>query len=86
MLLYFLKCKEKINSKNSRVVKTKNKKIMFLSICGVCGSIKSIFIKEQEASGLFHCFKMLKYTLPRTVYNWLKWQIKISVALIIGFT
>ena len=83
MLLYFLKCKEKINSKNSRVVKTKNKKIMFLSICGVCGSIKA---KEQEASGLFHCFKMLKYTLPRTVYNWLIWQIKIIVALIIGFT
>ena len=32
--------------------KTKNGRIMLLSKCIVCDSIKSKFIKEQEASGL----------------------------------
>ena len=39
-------------SKNPKVVKTKNGRIMVSSKCLVCNSKKSIFIKEQEASGL----------------------------------
>ena len=39
-------------SKNPKVVRTRNEKIMLLSKCEVCVSKKSKFIKEQEASGL----------------------------------
>ena len=37
-------------SKNSKVVKTKNGRVMLLSVCAVCGSKKSNFIKEEEAN------------------------------------
>ena len=39
-------------SNNSRVAKTKKKKPVYLSKCGVCGSKKLRFIKKQEACGL----------------------------------
>ena len=39
-------------SKNSKVVKAKNGRIMLLSKCAVCDSKISKFIKEQETSGL----------------------------------
>ena len=42
MLSYCLKCRKNTESKNTKVVKTKNGRIMLLSKCG----------KEQEASGL----------------------------------
>ena len=52
MLSYCLKCREKIDSKNLKVVKTKIGRIMIISNCVVCNSTKSRFIKEQEASRL----------------------------------
>ena len=51
MLSYYLKCRKNIESKNPKVVRTKNVRMM-LSNCVVCNSKKSKFIKEQEASGL----------------------------------
>ena len=39
-------------SKNPKVARTKNGRIMLLSKCAMCDSKKSKFIKEQEASGL----------------------------------
>ena len=52
MLSYCLKCKKNTESKNPKVVKTKNGRIMLLSKYTVFDSKKSKFIKEQEASGL----------------------------------
>ena len=52
MLSYSLKCRKGTESKNPKVVKTKNGRIMLLSKCAVCDSKKSKFIKEQEARGL----------------------------------
>ena len=52
MLLYCLKYRKNTESKNPKVVKTKNGRIMLLSKCEVCDSKKSKFVKEQEASGL----------------------------------
>ena len=52
MLSYCLKCRKNTESKNPKVVKTKNGRIIILSKCAVCDSKKSKFIKEQEASGL----------------------------------
>ena len=51
MLYYYLKCRKNIESKNPKVVRTKNERMM-LSNCVVCNSKKSKFIKEQETSGL----------------------------------
>ena len=54
MLPYCLKCTKKIESKSTRDMKTKNKKILHLSNCVVLNSKKSRFIKQQEASGLLN--------------------------------
>ena len=50
MLLYCLKCRKNTESKNPRVEKTKNGRIMSSSNYAVFNSDKSRFIKEQEAS------------------------------------
>ena len=52
MLSYCLKCKKNTESKNTKVIKTKNREIMLLSKCTLCNSKKLEFIKEQEARGL----------------------------------
>ena len=53
MLSYCLKCRKNTESKNTKFVKTKNRRIMLLPKFEVCGSKKSKFIKEEEASRLF---------------------------------
>ena len=52
MLSYCLKCKKYTESINPKISKTTNGKAMILSICAICGSKKSKFIKEQQAKGL----------------------------------
>ena len=47
-----LKYKKNTESKNPKIVRTKNGRIMFLSKCAVYHSKKSKFIKQQEARGL----------------------------------
>ena len=37
-------------SKNPKVIKTKNRKAIFLSKCSVCNIKKSKFLKEQQAT------------------------------------
>ena len=51
-MLYCFKCEKNTESKNSKVVTTKNERIMLTSKCAVCDSKKTKFIKEQETSGL----------------------------------
>ena len=52
MLPYWLKYRKNTESKNSKIIETKNGRIMLLSKCAVCDNKKSKFIKEQEASRL----------------------------------
>ena len=52
MLSYCLKYRKNTVSKNPKIVKIKNGKTMLLPNCVVCNNKKSIFIKEEEASGL----------------------------------
>ena len=52
MKSYCLKCRKNTENINSRVSKTSNVKTMILSKCAICGSKKSRFIKDQEATGL----------------------------------
>ena len=57
MLMYCFKCRINTKSKNPKVVRTKNGRIMPLSKCAVCDSKKLKFIKEQEASGLLSTWR-----------------------------
>lgn len=52
MLLYCLKFKNNTEKGDQNVLETENCRTMLLSKYVVCGSIKSIFVKEQKASGL----------------------------------
>ena len=52
MLRYCLKCKKNTESINPKVSKTTNGKAIILSICAICGSKKSKFIKEQQVKRL----------------------------------
>ena len=52
MLSYCLKCRNNANSKDPRVSKAKNNKIMLLSKCTMGNNKTSRFIKDQEASEL----------------------------------
>ena len=52
MLLHCLKWRKNTESKNPKVVKTKNGRIILLSKFALRDSKKSRFIKEQETSGL----------------------------------
>ena len=45
MLSYCLKCRKNTESKNPKVVKTKNGRIMLSSKCEVCDSKQSNFIQ-----------------------------------------
>ena len=47
-----MKCRKNTESKNPKVARRKNGRIMLLWKCAVCDSKKSKFIKKQEASGL----------------------------------
>ena len=49
---YCLKCRKNTESKNPKVVKTENGRIMLLSKCAVCNSKKLKFINEEKATGL----------------------------------
>ena len=52
MLLYCLKCRNITESRNPKVVKTKNVRIMLLSKYEVCDSKNSKVIEEEKAGGL----------------------------------
>ena len=52
MLLFCLKCRKNIESKNPNVARTKHGRIIIFSKCALCGSKKSKFIIQQQTSGL----------------------------------
>ena len=52
MKSYCLKYRKDTENINPKVLSTSNGKAMILSICAICGSKKSRFIKNQEAKGL----------------------------------
>ena len=52
MKSYCSKCRKDTGNINSKVLGTSNGKAMMFSKCAICGSKKSIFIKNQEAKGL----------------------------------
>ena len=61
MIFYCLKCRKNIESKNLKVLKTKNGKIMLLSNCTVCDDKKLNSIKEKEARELLSILIGIKH-------------------------
>ena len=59
MLSHCLKCRKNTKSKNSKVVKTKNWRIMVTSSYAVCGIKTLRFIKDQEASEILSTLQLL---------------------------
>ena len=49
MLSCCLKCRKNTESKNPKVARSKNQRIMILSNCAECDNKKSKIIKQQEA-------------------------------------
>ena len=60
MLSYCLKCRKNTESKNPKVVKTRNGRIMLSSKCAMCNNKKLKFIREQQAKGLLSNLEELK--------------------------
>ena len=54
MKSYCLKCRKDTENINPTVSKTSNDRTKLLSKCAICGSKKSIFIKNQEGKGLLN--------------------------------
>ena len=52
MLTYCIKCRKNTKNLDSKIFKTKNRRIIVQSKCAVCGIKKPRFVKEQEANGL----------------------------------
>ena len=52
METYCLKCKKNTKNLNSKIFKTKNKRLIMQPKCSNFGIKKSRFVKEQEAKGL----------------------------------
>ena len=75
MLLHCLKCRKNTESKNPKVVKTKNGRIILLSKFALRDSKKSRFIKEQETSGL--TFKSNFFSRPSFILGVFASQYKI---------
>ena len=52
MKTYCLVCRKNTDNINSKLVKTKNGRLMLMSKCSICGNKKSRFVKEQQAEGI----------------------------------
>ena len=52
MLTYCLKCKKDTQNIDSKVLETKNGRLMLSRKCAICGNKISKFLKEQQAKGL----------------------------------
>ena len=52
MKAYCMKCRRDTENIDSKMIRTKNNRLIMQSKCPVCGIKKSRFVKEQEAIGL----------------------------------
>ena len=52
MLTYCVKCRKNAENLDSKIIKTKNNRLIMQSKCPVYRIKKSRFVKEQEAKGL----------------------------------
>ena len=77
MLSYCLKSRKNTESKNPKVVKTKNGRIMLLSKCTVHNSEKWKFIKEQESRGLLSSLGMKTPLSKIPLIGWSSFVLRV---------
>ena len=53
MKTYCMKCRKDTENIDSKMIRTKNNRLIILAKCPVCGIKKSRFVEEPEAKGLF---------------------------------
>ena len=63
MLSYCVRCRKNTESKNPKVVRTKNGRVMLLSKCSVSNCKKLKFSKEQEARKVLSNLTLVKIML-----------------------
>ena len=75
-----MKCSKNTESKNPKVVMTKNRRIMLLSKCSMCSGKKLKFLKEQEARVLLSNLARVKVPILRDLalinicFKGIKWM------------
>ena len=79
MSSYCFKCRKNTESKNLKVLKTKNGRIMLLSKCAVCNKKKLKFIKEQEASRLLSSLSIKAPLSKRCRYHLYRYSFALNV-------
>ena len=52
MKTYCVRCRKDTENIDTKMIRTKNNRLIMQSKCPVCGIKKSRFVKEQEAKGL----------------------------------
>ena len=52
MKTYCVKCRKDTENIDTKMIRTKNNRLIMKSKCPVCGIKKPRFVKEQEAKGL----------------------------------
>ena len=52
MNTYCVKCRKDTENIDSKIVRTKNNRLVMQSKCSICGIKKSRFIKKEETTGL----------------------------------
>ena len=52
MRTYCMKCRKDTGDIDTKMVRTKNNRLIMQSKCSICGIKNSRFVKEQEAKGL----------------------------------
>ena len=77
MLSYCLKSRKNTESKNPKVVKTKNGRIMLLSKCTVHNSEKWKFIIEQESLGLLSSLGMKTPLSKIPLIGWSSFVLRV---------
>ena len=88
-MFYFLKSRERTDSKNTKVAKTNEGKLMVLLKCDVYDSKRLRFTKEQEASELLNSLQLkthlheIPYVDP-TLFERYKMHEIVNIFLLVG--
>ena len=69
METYFVKCRKKTENLNSKILKTKNNRLIMLSKCTECEFKKPRFVKEQEGKGLLSNLRIKTSLSKSTLLN-----------------
>ena len=87
---YCMKCRKDTESIDTKMVRTKNNRLILQSKCPVCGIKKSRFVKEKEAKGLLSILgiktPLIKIPLLNVLFLSVKMNEIVNKFLLVGDT